>query len=201
VDVYASKYGELSGFITAATSLWPDNLIATSNIISYIIDRLEKNGAKVTTAESCTGGLISTLLTKESGSSNVFDGGIVTYSNEKKIQWLGVEESILQEYGAVSEQTVLAMSRGAKEVAEADFALAVSGIAGPTGESDGKPVGLVYLALCSKERHESKRLLLSGDRNYIQMQAAYHAIKMLILSDKTIFFENRGNTLDKGGLV
>jgi nicotinamide-nucleotide amidase len=82
VDVYASKYGELSGFITAATSLWPDKLIATSNIFSYIIDRLDKNGAKVTTAESCTGGLISTLLTKESGSSNVFDGGIVTYSNE-----------------------------------------------------------------------------------------------------------------------
>lgn len=188
VEASSLKYGELTGFISATTSLLNQKVIATTNIMAYIIDRLQQNNKKVTTAESCTGGLIASLFTKESGSSNVFDGGIVTYSNEKKIEWLGVEEEILISYGAVSEETVLAMSQGAKDVATADFALSVSGIAGPTGGTEDKPVGLVYLSICTPTLHEAFPLYLHGDRNYIQLQAAYHAIKSLILSDKIIFF-------------
>ncbi len=201
IDVESSKYGELTSFINASLSLLEGKVIATTNILKYIIEVLDRNHLKVTAAESCTGGLLSSLLTKESGSSNVFDGGIVTYSNEKKNQWLGVEESILQEYGAVSKETVLAMSKGAKDVADADFAMSVSGIAGPTGESDEKPVGLVYLGICTKDMHTFMRLQLSGDRNYIQIQSAYHALKMLLLSDRSLFFENQEKNLDKGVLV
>ncbi len=188
VHISSTKYGELAGFITAAKSLLPQKVIATGNIFTYIIERLQEHGKKVTTAESCTGGLIATLFTKESGSSNIFDGAIVTYSNEKKEVWLGVEKEIMIEHGAVSKETVLAMSRGAKEVADADFALSVSGVAGPTGGSEEKPVGTVYLSICTDSKHEALRLHLEGDRNYIQMQAAYHAVKELILSDKSIFF-------------
>lgn len=190
IEVNAHKYGELTGFITATHTLFKDKIIAASNIMAYIIDRLEHNQKKITTAESCTGGLIATLITGESGSSQVFDGSIVTYSNEKKSQWLGVEEAILIEYGAVSKETVLAMSQGAKDVADADFALAVSGIAGPTGGTIDRPVGMVYLSLCSKNKHETQLLYLNGDRNYIQQQAAFHAIKMLLLSDKELFFKS-----------
>lgn len=188
VEATSLKYGELRGFISATSSLLNQKVIATTNIMAYIIDRLQQHDKKVTTAESCTGGLIASLFTKERGSSNVFDGGIVTYSNEKKIEWLGVEEEILREHGAVSEETVLAMSQGAKDVASADFALSVSGVAGPTGGSKEKPVGLVYLSICTATLHKAFPLYLQGDRNYIQIQTAYHAIKSLILSDKKIFF-------------
>lgn len=188
VEVSSSKYGELTSFMNASSSLLSKKVIATSNIMAYIIERLQQNEKTLTTAESCTGGLIASMITKESGSSAVFDGGIITYSNRKKIEWLGVEEDILVNHGAVSEETVLAMSKGAKDVAEADFALSISGIAGPTGSVDDKPVGLVYLSICSDNVHESITLNLQGDRNYIQEQAAFHAIKTLLLSDKEIFF-------------
>lgn len=188
VEASSLKYGELTGFISATSALLENKVIATTNILAYVIDRLQKNKKKVTTAESCTGGLIASLITKESGSSNVFDGGIVTYCNEKKIEWLGVDENILINHGAVSEETVLAMSQGAKDVAQADFALSVSGVAGPTGGSKEKPVGLVYLSICTATLHKAFPLYLQGDRNYVQIQAAYHAIKTLILSDKKIFF-------------
>lgn len=190
VEVHSHKYGELSGFITAAHALLKGKIIVSKNIISYIIERLAQQNKKITTAESCTGGLIATLITRESGSSAVFDGAIVTYCNEKKTQWLGVDEEILIKHGAVSKETVLAMSQGAKDVAEADFALSVSGIAGPSGGSSEKPVGMVYLSVCSEKEHKSELLHLSGDRNYIQQQAAFHAIKMLLLSDKELFFKS-----------
>jgi nicotinamide-nucleotide amidase len=188
VEISALKYGELTGFIHAATALLKGKVIASSNIMAYIIDKLQKDQKKITTAESCTGGLIATLITSQSGSSAVFDGGIVTYSNEKKNQWLGVDEEILIKHGAVSKETVLAMSQGAKDVAEADYALSISGIAGPSGGSAEKPVGLVYISICTKNVHIASMLQLFGDRNYIQHQAAYHAIKMLLLSDKELFF-------------
>src|SRR5439155_5499074 len=101
----------------------------------------------VTTAESCTGGLLAKMLTDVSGSSDFFKQGWVTYSNDAKRDRLGVSENILNTYGAVSEPVVDAMARNAKRLAKSDFALAISGVAGPTGGTPAKPVGMVCIAL------------------------------------------------------
>ena len=188
VELSSSRYGELKSFIASAKSLLGDRIIAASNIITHVIASLEKAGKKVTCAESCTGGFLASLFTRESGASSVFEGSIVSYANEIKTSWLGVDEQTLIDYGAVSFETALAMSAGAKEVAKADFAIAISGIAGPTGAVEGKPVGTVFVSICSSAFHHAWELHLHGDRNYIQMQSAFHGIKELILSDKALFF-------------
>ncbi len=111
-----------------------------------MIDLLKKENKTLTTAESCTGGLISSLLTKEAGASAVFHAGFVTYSNEIKHSILGVSNSILEQHGAVSEETVLAMAKGALAKSGSDLVIAVSGIAGPDGGTAEKPVGSFWLA-------------------------------------------------------
>lgn len=110
------------------------------------------NGLKIATAESCTGGLIAGLLTEIAGSSDVFERGFVTYSNEAKQELLGVPHELLARYGAVSAEVARAMALGALKHAHADMAVAVTGIAGPTGGTTEKPVGLVYLAAARGER-------------------------------------------------
>lgn len=107
---------------------------------------------KLATAESCTGGLIAAALTEIPGSSDVFERGFVTYSNEAKVDLLGVAKELIAKHGAVSEQTVEAMALGALEHSRAHLALSVSGIAGPGGGSDDKPVGTVYFAVAHDER-------------------------------------------------
>jgi nicotinamide-nucleotide amidase len=107
---------------------------------------------KLATAESCTGGLMAAALTEIPGSSNVFERGFVTYSNEAKIDVLGVAKELIAKFGAVSEQAVEAMALGALENSRAHLALAVSGIAGPDGGSADKPVGTVYFAVARDER-------------------------------------------------
>jgi nicotinamide-nucleotide amidase len=109
-------------------------------------------GLKIATAESCTGGLIAGLLTEIAGSSDVFERGFVTYSNEAKQELLGVPRELLARYGAVSAEVARAMALGALKHAHADMAVAVTGIAGPTGGTMEKPVGLVYLAAARGER-------------------------------------------------
>lgn len=108
---------------------------------------LKEKKLKITTAESCTGGLIAKMLTDISGSSSVFDCGIVSYSNKIKMSVLGVKEETLRQYGAVSEQTVREMSEGALRISGADIAVAVSGIAGPLSDATDKPVGLIFIAV------------------------------------------------------
>ena len=126
----------------------------------------------VTAAESCTGGLIASLITREAGSSQVFGSGFVTYSNTAKHSVLGVPEASLAQYGAVSEPVVLAMLAGALEKSGADIGIAVSGIAGPGGGSNDKPVGTVWMAWGTKTHHRAIRLQVPGSRERFQILVA-----------------------------
>ena len=188
VDITSNKYGDIAKFIHASKNLLPKKLIASSNIIEYIIERLSHLGKKVTFAESCTGGLLSYYFTKHNGASKILEGSLITYSNTLKENWLAVEDTLLQEHGAVSVEVVQEMSEGALNVSGADYALAVSGIAGDTGGTTLKPVGTVYISARSKTQHVERHLHFHGDRNYVQEQSALMAIKMLLLLDKKTFF-------------
>ncbi|MFA6137140.1 MAG: CinA family protein [Sulfurimonas sp.] len=188
VDVESKKYGNISKFINSAKQLIPNNLIAASNIVQYIIETLSKNQKKVSFAESCSGGLLSYYFTKNNGASKILDGTLVTYSNELKENWLGVEHKTLEEFGAVSAEVVSQMSEGAMNVSHADYALSISGIAGEGGGTPLKPVGTVFVGVRSRIKHKEVHLNLKGDRNYIQHQSVLFAIKMLILVDKELFF-------------
>jgi len=152
--------------------------IVFGDIFEHIIKTLPPN--KITFAESCTGGLIASTLTKYSGSSACFDGSVVSYSNEIKEEWLGVSHTTLEKYGAVSEQTVKEMLLGAIEISKADYAIAVSGIAGPTGGTPTKPVGTVFIGVSNREKLKVEEFHFKGDRNYIQYQAMMNAIRMFI---------------------
>lgn len=122
------------------------------NDASGLLDALRQQQLKIATAESCTGGLISAILTEVAGSSDVVDRGFVTYSNEAKNDMLGVPQVLIEENGAVSEPVARAMVRGAIEHSLADIAVAVTGIAGPGGGSAEKPVGLVHISAMRRGR-------------------------------------------------
>ena len=137
-------------------------------------------GLKIATAESCTGGLIAGLLTEIPGSSDVFERGFVTYSNDSKHELLAVPRAILQAHGAVSEQTASAMAAGALKHARADLAVAVTGIAGPGGGTADKPVGLVHIAVTRGDSviHRECRF---GDlgRSEVRLRSVETALEML----------------------
>ena len=189
LNIESKKYGHISQFISSASSLLNTKLIPASNMASYIIERLSHAGKKISLAESCTGGLIASYLTRQSGSSSIFDGSLITYSNLLKSNWLAVDNATLEKYGAVSEETVLEMSEGTLNVSDADYAIAVSGVAGPDGGTLQKPVGTVYISVRSKTKVKVESLQLYGDRNYIQEQSALYAVKMLLTLDKELFFK------------
>ncbi len=148
------------------------------NIFEHIINTLPPQ--KITFAESCTGGLIASNLTKISGSSRCFDGSVVSYANRIKEEWLGVSRQTLEKYGAVSEQTVKEMLLGAIEISKANYAIAVSGIAGPTGGTPTKPVGTVYIGVADRKSLKVELYHFKGDRNYIQYKAMMNGIRMFI---------------------
>ena len=122
---------------------------ALKELAETLLDRFRAAGLKIVTAESCTGGLIGALLTSAAGSSDVYERGYITYSNEAKEELLGVSSKTLVEHGAVSAQTAREMAQGALARSHADIAVSVTGIAGPGGGSEEKPVGLVYAAVAS----------------------------------------------------
>lgn len=130
----------------------------------------------VATAESCTGGGIAAAITDIPGSSEVFSYGIVSYSNEAKERLLQVPHTLLEEYGAVSQEVAQAMAEGVKRLSGADIAIAVTGIAGPSGGSAAKPVGLVYIAVGGDKGTETKRYLFSGHRREIRQETKEAAI-------------------------
>ena len=148
------------------------------DLFEHIIKNLPPK--KITFAESCTGGLIASTLTKISGSSACFDGSVVTYANRIKNEWLGVDKLTLEKYGAVSEQTVKEMLLGSIEISKADFAIAISGIAGPTGGTPQKPVGTVFIGVANQKTLKVEEFHFKGERNYIQYQAMMNAIRMFI---------------------
>jgi PncC family amidohydrolase len=137
-------------------------------------------GKTVVTAESCTGGLIAHRLTNVSGSSAYVLGGVVAYSNEVKMKVLKVQESTLIAVGAVSEQVAQQMAVGARSLFEADFALSVTGIAGPDGGTDDKPVGLTYIGLASSAGAQVTRFVWDGDRESNKESSAEAALQMLV---------------------
>ena len=145
-----------------------------------VVELLIKHKMKLATAESCTGGLIAQKITSVAGASECFDCGVVTYSNEQKRNLLGVSAETLEQYGAVSEQTALEMCKGVKEVADADFGISVTGIAGPGGGTAEKPVGTVWIGICGKNIHKAEKFLFDGDRNQVRESTANTALNMVM---------------------
>src|SRR5437867_9504954 len=141
--------------------------------------RLAMTDFTVAVAESCTGGLIAQRLTSVPGASKYFIEACVTYSNESKVRLLGVDKKLIKEFGAVSQQVARDMARGVRHRAKTDFGLAVTGIAGPGGGTEDKPVGLVYVALADDVHTEHKRLMLPGDRELIRWRASQAALDLL----------------------
>ena len=139
------------------------------------------NDIMISTAESCTGGGLAEVITRVSGSSKWFDRGFVTYSNQAKMDMLGVHASTLDQHGAVSEQTAEEMATGALNHSLADIAVSITGVAGPTGGSPDKPVGTVCLAWANRQNHlQSTRVLFDGDRISIREQSALMAMQGII---------------------
>ncbi len=145
-------------------------------------EALRRIRGTVATAESCSGGLISHRLTNVPGSSSYFMGGVVTYSNEAKMELLHVAKPSLDEQGAVSEQVAGEMAEGARERFATDYAVACTGVAGPTGGTKEKPVGLVYVAVAAPGGTRVERCHFEGDREEIKQRTADRALTMLLES-------------------
>ncbi|MBN2314400.1 MAG: competence/damage-inducible protein A, partial [Sedimentisphaerales bacterium] len=144
-------------------------------------EELARQNKTIAVAESCTGGLLAKLLTDHSGATRYFRSGWITYSNEAKIGELGVPDEMIAEYGAVSEHVAESMARGARKKAGTNFAIGITGIAGPTGGTEQKPVGLVYISVDSKGENQTVRYNFSHDRRSIRQRAAQTALNMLRL--------------------
>ena len=161
------------------------NHINQDTLQENVVAKLRETGRRVATAESCTGGLISERITRVSGSSEVFDCGVCSYANSIKTKLLGVSEETLTVLGAVSAETAMQMAEGVKKLSGADIAVSTTGIAGPTGGTAEKPVGLVYLGVCSKEKTYAIKLMLGGINNlnsraYIRKLASDAALFMVL---------------------
>ena len=149
-----------------------------------LVQTLKEKNLVAATAESCTGGLVSAAITGIPGASDVFTGGVCTYTNELKVKLLGVSEQTLKDKGAVSPETAQQMADGVRKLTGADIGVGITGIAGPGGGSAEKPVGLVYVAVSSNAHSEVKKLLLSrghkNERNMIRELAALNALSMML---------------------
>lgn len=140
---------------------------------------LEQRSLTLAVAESCTGGRLGDAITDVPGSSAYFLGGVISYSNEAKFSLLGVDRSTLESMGAVSEEVALMMADGVRKRLGASIGVGITGIAGPTGATPAKPVGLVYIAVSSSERSLSARSVFAGSRSEVKAQAVLKALEML----------------------
>ena len=152
-----------------------------TKLAKNIIDKAKQKTVMIALAESCTGGMIAAALTDISGASAILDRGFVTYSNQAKIDILGVSTAILEQYGAVSEQTARAMVDGTLKAAPtASLALSVTGIAGPVGGGPDKPVGLVHFACQCRDAPQTHAMQkFSGDRHMVRQQAVHTALVII----------------------
>lgn len=155
------------------------------NLIEDIFRDLRRKKFKLATGESCTGGLIANTLTNFPGSSDYFDRGVISYSNRSKIELLNVSENTLEKYGAVSKEVAEAMSKGIRIKSKVDIGISTTGIAGPTGGTKKKPVGLVYISISTKKNTYVKKFNFTGDRIQNKKNTCEAALNMLfnILKD------------------
>ena len=149
-----------------------------TNLASEVILALQ--GKTLVTAESCTGGMIGAALTAVPGASQVYKGGVISYTNEVKQNVLGVDEQLLHMYGAVSQQTADAMASGVRKLLKADYAVSVTGLAGPGGDEFGHEVGTVFIGFESVQRCIVNRYHFSGDREEIRRQAVQAALQLVL---------------------
>ncbi|MFH0855742.1 MAG: CinA family protein [Candidatus Omnitrophota bacterium] len=150
------------------------------NLIKQSHLRLLESRRTIATAESCTAGLLSYLLTRFSGSSRFFILGVTAYSNQAKETILGIPASIIRENGAVSRKIAFLMAKSIRKLAKADFGIGITGIAGPTGAVPQKPLGTVFIAISSKNRNLCKKFVFQGGRNRVRKQAALKTLQLLI---------------------
>lgn len=151
----------------------------TAALAARVGDRLARRGVMLGLAESCTGGLLGARLTDVEGASRFFAAGLTTYSNAAKTGLLGVPESLISEHGAVSEAVARAMAEGARSAAGAEAAVAITGVAGPTGGSPEKPVGTVWIAAALGDTVIARRFTFDGDRAAIRNAAVDQALVLL----------------------
>jgi nicotinamide-nucleotide amidase len=188
----ASKLAEV--WQRKVTALLGDHIIGenSAKLNKVVVELLTKQQKTITFAESCTGGLIASQLTQVAGASQVFEAGFITYSNNIKTKLLEVNEKILDQHGAVSEQTVLAMAKGALLKSQADYVVAVSGVAGPDGGTPEKPVGIVWIAWGNNDIINTCCLYLPGNRHYFQHYVAAASLdlirRMLISSSESAYY-------------
>lgn len=169
----------LGDFVEKATEDFMDNRLI-SRAVSELGECLCVHGNKLATAESCTGGLLASTLTDVPGSSRWYAGSVVAYANEVKANLLGVPQSLLEEHGAVSEPVVLAMAENVLDVVGADIAVAISGVAGPTGGTPEKPVGMVWMAWAWPGGSRATRYNFTGDRLAVKEQSVMAAVNGLL---------------------
>ncbi|HKC38830.1 MAG TPA: nicotinamide-nucleotide amidohydrolase family protein, partial [Gemmatimonadales bacterium] len=157
-----------------------------TDLAAVVLDQLRARGSRLVVAESCTGGLLSARITAIPGASTVFIGGVVAYDNMVKSGTLDVPPELLDQYGAVSEQVVSAMAAGVQRQFAVDAALAITGIAGPSGGTAEKPVGTVWLAARYRAERRALKRVFPGDRNEIRARSAQAALDLLrrLLADK-----------------
>ena len=144
-----------------------------------IVNRFIKKHLTLSIAESCTGGLLSHRLTNIPGSSKVLKASLVAYSNEAKTKMLKVPASLIKKYGAVSSAVAIAMAKGARKIFKTDFGVAITGIAGPTGATHNKPIGLTLIAIATAQKIACQRFIFKGTRLQIKIRAAKKTLKLL----------------------
>jgi len=162
-------------------------LLPISSLRVSIIKYLTAKNKTLSCAESCTGGLLAAKLTSVPGASAVIEGTMVTYSNRIKIKWLNVKKETLDKFGAVSKECVSQMLDGIEKASNSNISLAISGIAGPTGGTDEKPVGTVYIGIKNGDMKRVEKFHFNGDRSLVQEQSARTALKMIIESEPEFF--------------
>ncbi|MCT4614466.1 MAG: competence/damage-inducible protein A [Marinifilaceae bacterium] len=165
-------------------SIFGENIFAYNEetLVNDVLNKLRNQGQTISTAESCTGGKIANMISSIPGCSEVFNGSVVSYSNEVKINVLSINKENIDKYGAVSQQVVEEMAMGARKLLDTDYAVASSGIAGPDGGTEEKPVGTVWIAVANKDMVISKQLNLFKNRNVNINLASKHALNLLRLN-------------------
>ena len=153
-----------------------------NTVATNLVELLKARSLTCATAESCTGGGVGSAITAVPGSSAVFAGGVISYSNDVKRDVLGVSADILQNVGAVSAETAAQMAEGVRRLLKTDRAVSLTGSAGPDGGSEEKPVGLVWFGLATKDGVRTEKCIFRGDRAKVREQAITHALGMLTIA-------------------